>query len=158
MTTPDTKAIRENMKEINAVKCPCGGTDEMCPCQNKLHAISTVKSAEIPRAWQDVMDERVRQMAVEGWTPEHDDDHEMAELAQAAACYALSGTPCDEAFYIHGRWRDARDLFWPRQFGREWWKPTDRRRDLVKAGALILAEIERLDRAALAAMETSRDH
>ena len=28
------------------------------------------------------------------------------------------------------------------------WKPTDRRRDLVKAGALILAEIERLDRAA----------
>jgi hypothetical protein len=30
----------------------------------------------------------------------------------------------------------------------EWWKPTNRRRDLVKAGALILAEIERLDRAA----------
>ena len=30
-----------------------------------------------------------------------------------------------------------------------WWKPTDCRRDLVKAGALILAEIERLDRAAL---------
>jgi len=31
---------------------------------------------------------------------------------------------------------------------RAWWKPTTRRRDLVKAGALILAEIERLDRAA----------
>lgn len=155
MTTPDTKAIRENMEEINAVKCPCGGTDEMCPCQNKLHAISTVKSAEIPRAWQDVMDERGRQMAVEGRTPEHDDCYLMAELAQAAACYAISGTPADEARYIHGRLKYHRDLFWP--FSRDWWKPTDRRRNLVKAGALILAEIERLDRAALTQKETDHD-
>ena len=28
-----------------------------------------------------------------------------------------------------------------------WFKPTTPRRDLVKAGALIIAEIERLDRA-----------
>ena len=28
------------------------------------------------------------------------------------------------------------------------WQPTTSRRDLVKAGALVLAEIERLDRAA----------
>jgi len=28
-----------------------------------------------------------------------------------------------------------------------WFKPTDPRRDLVKAGALCIAEIERLDRA-----------
>lgn len=34
---------------------------------------------------------------------------------------------------------------WP--WDESWWKPTNRRRDLVKAGALILAEIERLDRA-----------
>jgi hypothetical protein len=27
-----------------------------------------------------------------------------------------------------------------------WWKPKDRRRDLVRAAALIIAEIERLDR------------
>lgn len=31
---------------------------------------------------------------------------------------------------------------------RDWWKPKDRRRNLVKAGALIVAEIERLDRLA----------
>ena len=39
---------------------------------------------------------------------------------------------------------DAPPPSWP--WVRRWWKPTDRRRDLVKAGALILAEIERLDR------------
>ena len=112
--------------------------------------VAQLMDADTPHAWTDVLDERKRQITVEGWTPEHDDAHEMAEMAQAAACYAISGTPADEAVFIHGRWRDARDLFWPRQFGREWWKPTNRRRDLVKAGALILAEIERLDRAALA--------
>jgi hypothetical protein len=30
----------------------------------------------------------------------------------------------------------------------DWWKPKDRRRDLIRAAALIVAEIERLDRAA----------
>jgi hypothetical protein len=29
----------------------------------------------------------------------------------------------------------------------KWWKPKDRRRDLVRAAALVIAEIERLDRA-----------
>ena len=111
-------------------------------------------ATETPRAWLDVMGERVRQITAEGWTTEHDDCHLMAEMAQAAACYALSGTSGDEAIYIHGRWKDYRDLIWP--FARDCWKPTDRRRDLVKAGALILAEIERLDRGALAACEAAR--
>lgn len=35
---------------------------------------------------------------------------------------------------------------WP--WDASWWKPNARRRNLVKAGALILAEIERIDRAA----------
>ena len=35
---------------------------------------------------------------------------------------------------------------WP--WTSEWWKPSTRRRMLVKAAALILSEIERLDRAA----------
>ncbi|ARC37850.1 hypothetical protein A6J80_17185 [Paracoccus yeei] len=101
----------------------------------------------LSKAAQDVMAERHRQISDEGWTPELDDCHDRSEMAQAAACYALSGTPVDESLFIHGRWKDPRDLFWP--WSPEWWKPTGRRRDLVKAGALILAEIERLDRAAL---------
>ena len=35
---------------------------------------------------------------------------------------------------------------WPHTWDASWWKPKDRRRDLVRAGALIIAEIERLDR------------
>tara|TARA_R110000787_G_scaffold3148_4_gene12649 strand:- start:39991 stop:40545 length:555 start_codon:yes stop_codon:yes gene_type:complete len=90
----------------------------------------------------DVMAERARQVIGEGWTAEHDDSHRLkGELAMAAACYAAKSTgdysaesfaPC------------VRELKWP--FPRNWWKPKDRRRDLVRACALILAEIERLDR------------
>jgi hypothetical protein len=83
----------------------------------------------------DITAERLRQIAFEGWTPEHDDAHGTGELADAAACYAL-GTERIQHFKL-----------WPWSW--EWWKPTDRRCDLVKAGALIVAEIERLDRAEL---------
>ena len=37
---------------------------------------------------RDVVAERVRQVEQEGWTAEHDDAHDLAELAEAAACYA----------------------------------------------------------------------
>lgn len=57
-------------------------------------------------------------------------------MAVAAACYIMADD--DPRADVPELWP------WPS----EWWKPTDVRRDLVKAGALILAEIERLDRAA----------
>lgn len=87
-------------------------------------------------AIEDIAAERRRQMEVEGWTPEHDDRHAPGDLSDAAACYASTD-------------RDLRGgvpFGWPWHKG--WWKPKDRRRDLVRAGALIVAEIERLDRAA----------
>jgi hypothetical protein len=96
------------------------------------------------KASRDVITERERQKTVEGWTPDHDDDHDDDALSKAAACYALAGTNQDESLYIHGSWKGLTDLFWP--WDAEWWKPKDRRRNLVRAGALILAEIERLDR------------
>lgn len=85
--------------------------------------------ASTPNAARDVLAERERQKAVEGWTPAHDDGHTDNELSRAAACYAIGNA-----------------ALWP--WSMRWWKPTDRRRDLVKAGALVLAEIERLDRSA----------
>ena len=88
-------------------------------------------------AARDVLAERARQFAVEGWNTTHDDDHDADELALAAACYAESAT---------GRHKASAPAKWP--WSLEWWKPTHTRRDLVKAGALILAEIERRDRVA----------
>lgn len=87
------------------------------------------------KALEDIAAERRRQIEAEGWTPEHDDEHQAGQLADAAACYALYNFP-----------RVIRTRFWP--WAQEWWKPKDFRRDLVKAGALIVAEIERMDRAA----------
>lgn len=97
-------------------------------------ASMAAQPAQAPAA-RDVLAERARQIGVEGWTPEHDDKHPPGELAKAAACYAIH-----EPDFTHV------PSFWP--WGGSWWKPGDPRRNLVKAAALILAEIERLDRAA----------
>ncbi|MBE5528411.1 hypothetical protein A9J41_12950 [Laribacter hongkongensis] len=101
------------------------------------------KAAAEPAAWMDVLNERRRQMDVEGWTPEHDDAHENGEIATAAICYVLysnADTSTKHLMVPQG---------WPWDYA--WWKPTTPRRDLVKAAALLLAEIERIDRAMLAA-------
>lgn len=93
--------------------------------------------AMLTQASSDVLDERRRQVEKEGWTPEHDDEHHDGSMAYAAACYALHTEPVGNVGdYLR---------FWP--WDAEWWKPKDRRSNLVRAGALILAEIERLDRA-----------
>ncbi|MCH4563380.1 hypothetical protein MKP05_09585 [Halomonas sp. EGI 63088] len=81
--------------------------------------------------------ERMRQLSTEGFSRERDDEYQHGELAYAAASYA---------HHAASRVVDNAPAIWP--WDKKWWKPTDPRRDLVKAGALILAEIERLDRAA----------
>jgi hypothetical protein len=95
-------------------------------------------------AIEEIRAERERQQSVEGWSWEHDDTHSGFELARAAACYAVHAGLSDESRKIIGmKWPDV----WP--FYACLWKPKDRRHDLVRAGALIVAEIERLDRLAL---------
>lgn len=96
----------------------------------------------------------------EGWTDAHDDLHVNGELARAAACYSYFSYP-PQSFRDfdmrrppdgrkegepHSAWVVIRRM-WPWEWG--WWKPTDNKiRDLVKAGSLIVAEIQRLQRAA----------
>lgn len=95
----------------------------------------------------DVLAERRRQIEVEGWTPAHDDEHDTGELAAAAASYALIAcAPVSENEFWRGMRMDAANTVWP--WDLEWRKPGDQRRMLVKATALLLAEIERMDRAA----------
>lgn len=91
-------------------------------------------------AARDVLAERQRQISAEGWTPEHDDQYQGDELALAAICYAKVTGPGGSS-----------PTEWP--WPEDWWKPSDNRRNLVKAGALLIAEIERLDRAATPAAQ-----
>ena len=112
-------------------------SDSLTLRKGPLYGAPVAQAGQVPQAWLDVQAERRRQITAEGWTPEHDDEHDGGELADAAACYALSAAGWS-TYAARERWP------WPL----EWWKPSTARRDLVKACALGLAEIERLDRAA----------
>lgn len=109
-----------------------------------------VTELEAGEAWtpaaRDVLAERARQSTGEGYSPARDDAHVDGELVLAAALYAI---PCD----MPGMEQDAfigLDVILSLAYD---WNPKpepDKRRRYVKAAALLLAEIERLDRAALA--------
>jgi hypothetical protein len=84
-----------------------------------------------------IAEERQRQIDHEGYDAPHDDEHDDGELLEAARCYLAPwpdsepGDPPEE---------------WPWRVHH--WNPgPDRKRDLVKAGALIAAELDRLHRA-----------
>ena len=84
--------------------------------------------------------ERERQVSVEGWTPEHDDCHDAGQLAAAAVAYVLETV--FNGPRVAGTWFQK---FWMWDY--RWWKLSpDPIRNLVKAGALIAAEIDRLER------------
>lgn len=84
-----------------------------------------------------IVAERRRQVEQEGWTPEHDAaEHEDGDLAHAGAVYARYATGPHDLNDMPPEWR----------WSKRWWHPQGFRRDLVKAGALILAEIDRHDR------------
>ncbi|WP_419715935.1 hypothetical protein [Dickeya chrysanthemi] len=95
-------------------------------------------------AARDVLNERQRQIMTERFTPERDDTYTDGELVRAAVTYAYSSINC----YTRGDGTIEMAMDWPLSWDESLWKPTGTRRDLVKAGALILAEIERLDRLA----------
>lgn len=130
----------------DGMKAKCGGPaicDE-CAAEALLVGLQGKEAAGTTfRAAFDVVKERIRQVMVERWSASHDDEHSNRELAKAAASYAYEAGRTD-----HQRKLDegTLPLSWP--WANKWWKPTTRRRDLVKAAALILAEIERLDRQA----------
>ena len=127
---------------VEECEIPAGGSlveyvDDM---REKLEAaekrIAELEVLAFNPALLDVISERQRQRAVEGWTSEHDDAYQNSELADAAACYAINAHNQGLSTPAHWPWAP------------DWWKQSGPRRDLVKAGALILAEIERIDRAA----------
>ncbi|HGB3673851.1 TPA: hypothetical protein ACIVDA_001815 [Salmonella enterica subsp. enterica serovar Muenchen] len=102
------------------------GAPELADGVHELYA-----APQLTPAAADVLAERHRQVTVKGWTPEHDDTYIGFELAAAAISYI---EPMEAENYWPADWLD--DSF----------KPSDYRRNLVKATALLLAELERLDR------------
>jgi hypothetical protein len=86
--------------------------------------------------------ERNRQIYEENWSAEHDDSHRLAEMTLAALSYAsLAASQMRNPRYSLG----VQLGLWP--WSSDWWKPSkDPIRNLVKAGALIAAEIDRLQR------------
>jgi len=75
--------------------------------------------------------ERERQIKKEGFDADHDSKHDCNELTDAALCYICNAPE------LYG------NETWPWEIS--WWKPSyDPIRNLVKAGALIAAEIDRI--------------
>ncbi|MDO9334989.1 MAG: hypothetical protein Q7T61_01180 [Caulobacter sp.] len=93
------------------------------------------------RAIASIEAERKRQVEVEGWTTAHDDEHDNGEMMRAGMAYLHYGTE-----YAPASWQDGRGIpmGWPWEAA--WFKPKDRRANLVRAGALFLAERERVTR------------
>lgn len=116
-------------------------TDALDAAKQRLRdEFERLRRAEVTDAVRDVLAERARQVSAEGWTSEHDDAHDRGEMAGAGACYALASTT------QHWAVGQAIKTFWP--WAAEWWKPKSPRENLVRSAALILAEIERIDRSA----------
>lgn len=121
------------------------------PAWAAARAVLSGEIAAPSAAIADVVAERARQISVEGWTNEHDDAHMPGALACAGGCYALHAGA--RSSWDQSSYRAAEPLYqndeagtYPWPWGAEWWKPKTPRRDLVRAAALLIAEIERMDR------------
>ena len=107
---------------------------------------------------ESITEERIRQVSKEGFLPEHDDEHDEGELALAAICYAtpipifrldkganayqfIDPWPWGESWDKRERYDNGNELQHPVNLARQ-----DRVRNLVKAGALLAAEIDRINR------------
>ena len=93
----------------------------------------------------DVLLERQRQIDKEGFELKHDDEHDAGELAGAGAAYALFAANTLHPYSQGDGFDGEPPPGWC--WDEKWWKPKTPREDLVRAAALIVAEIERLDRA-----------
>lgn len=143
-SSPESADINDAMNEVYGLfikHAPClndevstdGLVADLAHAMVRRHAQGT-------RGCADIAAERQRQINEEGWTAERDDHYSHGKLASAGLCYVYAGI-----FGPHDRDAGFVQRYWP--WHSQWWKPSDTRRNLVKAGALVAAEIDRLDRA-----------
>lgn len=94
---------------------------------------------------------RRRKQVAKGYDAAHDDEHALGEIALAAAAYAVVGNPINSGRSAFSN-EDIALMLWPwalEQFTP--WRVPQRtiaaeRQNLVDAAAMLVAEIERLDR------------
>lgn len=103
---------------------------------------SAITNSPMKTGIQIITEERARQISKEGWSALHDSEHIKGELSAAGASYAMAAS-----VQIKLRRDTMADITPPSQWpwDAEWWKLSDDPvRTLAKAGALIAAEIDRL--------------
>lgn len=103
-----------------------------------------------------IEDERIRQIREEGWSNNHDDGHKNGELANFAACYAATTNKelkfLDEIYESSPEYSGVSHI----EFKYKALLPFDikflkkekhsREKQLIISAALIIAELERLER------------
>lgn len=105
-----------------------------------------------------IAEERQRQIDVEGYSEQHDSRHDFRELTSAATTYIDAAILTANSIEIGNSneasisWHQDNESFewkylklrWP--WEEESFKPTTPLKDLIKAGALIAAAIDRLQK------------
>ena len=116
----------------------------------EISSFDSCKAQAVPEGFaiKDVINERQRQINQEFYSTENDDEYKQNELLRAAVCYAENvvrrGWVFDSNFGPDVYQEEEVPDLWP--WDLDFWKPKSPRRDLVRAAALIIAEIERIDR------------
>ncbi|MFW1838616.1 hypothetical protein ACG9XS_08595 [Acinetobacter gyllenbergii] len=103
--------------------------------------------SNLSKAINDVLAERERQINVKGYSNDLDDLYEQNQLPRAASGYVDHVVGRSWVFYDYGPEAYQDDdvpEFWP--WADDFWNPKSPRDDLVRATAILIAEIERLDR------------
>lgn len=124
---------------------PCAAVEDSTRPAQVVASYVEDNNAFIRDVFFDILAERQRQIA-KGYSAEHDEGHAAGEMAHVAAslCVYGSGLVVDEGFSEFLGWGLAQK------------HGGDRRKQLVIAAALIVAEIQRLDRVMAANIETAQ--
>lgn len=94
-----------------------------------------------------IEEERNRHFKVGGYTPEQYVEFADESMAYAAACYAIPANSRN-VYAGPGGISNILRILWPKSWSSVWWEPSpeNRIKELAKAGALIAAEIDRLNK------------
>jgi hypothetical protein len=130
---PNSWPVGTNLFTANQAKAMF---EHVLESQALLEPIEPMQHRQSSQAALDVLAERRAQIEREGYDPQGDDCYVDRQLAKAAAAYTMNALfPASEQVPPSWPWDSA------------WWKPKGYRRDIVRAAALLVAEIERIDRA-----------